>query len=100
MQQGGDELTKEQKKAVRRALRQYGRGVAMAESWREAVEEGLRRCDAEDPLWGELLRLRYVHHMDEPKVVERLFVCQTTYYRKELEALGVVAVEAARRGLI
>jgi len=82
------------------ALRQYGRGETMDSRWRETVEEGLRQCAAEEPQWAELLRMRYIQRLDEAVVVERMFICRSSYYRKELEALSVVAVEAAKRGLL
>lgn len=93
-------MTREQKKTVRGALRLYGRGLSQPEEWKQAIEAGMKQCAAEDPVWAELLQMRYIQRIKEPRVIDALFICRTTYYRKELEALSVVAVEAARRGLL
>lgn len=45
-------------------------------------------------------RLRYLEDQPEERVIPELYVCRTTYYRKELEALSTVAIAAARRGLL
>ena len=47
-----------------------------------------------------MLRLRYLEGKTEDEVVPALYVSRSTYYRKELEVLSTVAVEAARRGLL
>ena len=53
-----------------------------------------------DPVCRTVLRLRYLEGKPEEKVVPALYICRSTYYRKELEVLSTVAVEAARRGLL
>lgn len=92
-------MTKEQKKATRKALRQYAEGPVRA-TWAEVIEEVLRYYEAVEPLCADLLRLRYLEGKPEEKVVPALYICRSTYYRKELEVLSTVAVEAARRGLL
>ena len=52
-------MTKEQKKATRKALRQYAEGPVRA-AWAEVIEEGLRYYEAAEPLCADLLRLRYL----------------------------------------
>ena len=95
-------MTRGQKKTVRKALRQYGRGACEAtpEAWRKVVEETLAYYDQADPVCARLLRLRYLEDQPEERVIPELYVCRTTYYRKELEALSTVAIAAARRGLL
>ena len=95
-------MTRGQKKTVRKALRRYGRGACEAtpEDWREVVEETLDYYDHADPVCARLLRLRYLEDQPEERVIPELYVCRTTYYRKELEALSTVAIAAARRGLL
>ena len=99
---GGEQVTRGQKKTVRKALRRYGRGACEAtpEAWREVVEETLDYYDHADPVCARLLRLRYLEDQPEERVIPELYVCRTTYYRKELEALSTVAIAAARRGLL
>ena len=92
-------MTKEQKKATRKALRQYAEGPVRA-AWAEVIEEVLRYYEAAEPLCADLLRLRYLEDQPEERVIPELYVCRTTYYRKELEALSTVAIAAARRGLL
>ena len=84
-------MTRGQKKTVRKALRRYGRGACEAtpEAWREVVEETLDYYDHAD-----------LEDQPEERVIPELYVCRTTYYRKELEALSTVAIAAARRGLL
>lgn len=94
-----DAVTKEQKKTTRKALRQYAEGPVRA-AWAEVIEEVLRYYEATEPLCADLLRLRYLEGKPEDKVVPALYICRSTYYRKELEVLSTVAVEAARRGLL
>ena len=92
-------MTKEQKKATRKALRRYAEGPGRA-AWAEVIEGVLRYYEQTEPLCAQLLRLRYLEGRPEEKVVPALYVCRSTYYRKELEVLSTVAVEAARRGLL
>lgn len=92
-------MTKEQKKATRKALRQYAEGSVRA-AWAEVIEGVLRHYEAVEPLCAQLLRLRYLEGKTEDEVVPALYVSRSTYYRKELEVLSTVAVEAARRGLL
>lgn len=94
-----DAVTKEQKKATRKALRQYAAGPVCA-AWAEVIEGVLRHYEALEPLCAQLLRLRYLEGRTEDEVVPALYVSRSTYYRKELEVLSTVAVEAARRGLL
>ena len=91
-------MTRGQKKTVRKALRRYGRGACEAtpEAWREVVEETLAYYDQADPVCARLLRLRYLEDQPEERVIPELYVCRTTYYRKELGA--AVNFAAANRG--
>ena len=99
-------MTKEQKKTVRKALRRYGCGACEAYHepyhalWAEAVEETLAYYDRADPVCAKLLRLRYLEDLPEDQVLPKLYICRTTYYRKELEALSTVGIAAARRRLL
>lgn len=97
-------MTREQKKTVRRALRQYGRralgGYASGKKWIAAIDEAVSNLSGENDLCAELLRLRYIDGMSEDKTIARLHIGRTTYYRKDLEALSTVAIAAARRGLL
>ena len=88
-------MTRGQKKTVRKALRRYGRGACEAtpEAWREVVEETLDYYDHADPVCARLLRLRYLEDQPEERVIPELYVCRTTYYRKELEALTPATLE-------
>lgn len=95
---GWDGMTKKQKKAVRRELRAVGRGEESR--WSEVIREVLDHYDREDPVCGDLLRMRYLQEMPEELVYPRLYIGRTTYYRKELEALSTVAVYAAAAGLM
>ena len=52
-------MTKEQKKATRKALRQYAEGPVRA-AWAEVIEGVLRHYEAVEPLCAQLLRLRYL----------------------------------------
>lgn len=95
-------MTKEQKKIVRKALRLHGRGlmeVCPAE-WEQAICWTLDYYAREDPVCGELLRLRYLERKPEGKVIELLHVGRTTYYHKELEALSTLSTYAAGLGLL
>ena len=97
-------MTKEQKKTVRRALRQYGRralgSCGDGRKWTAAIEETLDYYAEHDALHMKLLQWRYIDGMSENTVVAKLYIGRTTYYRKELEALSTVAIAAARRGLL
>jgi len=97
-------VTKKQKKAVRKGLRQYGqtadRKSGPARAWGRVITRALEDYDREDPVCAELLRKRYLEGMSEWDVVGALHIGRTTYYRKELEALSTVAVYAAAAGLI
>ena len=50
-------MTKEQKKATRKALRQYAEGPVRA-AWAEVIEGVLRHYEAVEPLCAQMLRLR------------------------------------------
>lgn len=56
-------MTKEQKKATRKALRQYAEGPVRA-AWAEVIEGVLRHYEAVEPLCAQLLRLRYPGRQD------------------------------------
>ena len=72
-------MTRQQKKAVRKALRQYGRKQKAADA---------AGCAAAGPdPWGRVIR-------------QVLHIGRTTYYHKELETLSTAAVFAAKAGLI
>ena len=92
-------MTKEQKKTVRKALRQYGEGPVCA-AWAKVIGDVLAYYDRCDPACAKLLRLRYLEKLPEEQVIRRLYVGRTTYYTKELEALSTVAVCAADAGLL
>lgn len=97
-------MTKEQKKTVRKALRQYGRralgSCGDGRKWTAAIEEALNYYAENDALHMKLLQWRYIDGLSENTVVAKLYIGRTTYYRKELEALSTVAIAAARRGLL
>lgn len=103
-------MTRKQKQEVRQALRRYGGGSVLvrpgaassreARDWAEVIAAALRYYDAEDPVCAKLLRLRYLDKLPEKQVIPKLYVCQTTYYTKELELLSTVAVYAAAKGLL
>lgn len=99
-------MTKEQKRAVRRGLRQYGRALRDADetgsgmAWAGVVARSMDYYAAADPTCGDLLRLRYLEGLAEWETVERLHIGRTTYYRKELEALSTLAIYAAGAGLL
>lgn len=93
---GGGQVTKKQRKEVRRALRQYdghGRWAAVL----ARVKEYYARTD---PACWELLRMRYLDGMREEDVIRALYIGRTTYYSKELEALSTVGIYAAAAGLL
>ena len=89
-------MTKQQKKAVRKALRKFDGGGP----WADVLDQARVYYAREDPVCWELLQLRYLEGRSEWDVVGLLHVGRTTYYRKELEALSTVAVYAAAEGLI
>ena len=92
----GGRVTKKQRKAVRKALRDYDGSGAWA-----GVLAKVRDYYAQaDPACWELLRLRYIEGRSEWDVVGLLHIGRTTYYHKELEALSTVAVYAAAEGLM
>ena len=86
-------------KSVELPAGQYAEGPVRA-AWAEVIEGVLRHYEAVEPLCAQLLRLRYLEGKTEDEVVPALYVSRSTYYRKELEVLSTVAVEAARRGLL
>lgn len=92
-------MTRQQKKTVRKALRQYGEGPVCA-AWVQVIEGVLAYYDREDPVCARLLRLRYLEKLPEDKVIRRLYVSRSTYYTRDLEALSTVAVCAADAGLL
>lgn len=99
-------MTREQKKAVRRGLRAYGKALEagtpgdVLPGWAAIVERTTDYYSRHDRTCSELLRLRYLERKTEDETVEALYVCRSTYYRKELDALSTVAVYAAAAGLI
>lgn len=103
-------MTRQQKKAVRKALRQYGRkqkaadaaGCAAAgpDPWGRVIRQVLDYYAEADGTCAALLRLRYLEEWPEAETIEKLHIGRTTYYHKELEALSTVAVYAAAAGLI
>lgn len=94
--EGGGRVTKQQKKAVRKALRKFdGSG-----QWEDVLGRVRDYYAREDPVCWDLLRLRYIEGRSEWDVVGLLHIGRTTYYHKELEALSTVAVYAAAAGLI
>lgn len=103
-------MTRQQKKAVRKALRQYGRkqkaadaaGCAAAgpDPWGRVIRQVLDYYAEADGTCAALLRLRYLEERPEAETIEKLHIGRTTYYHKELEALSTVAVYAAAAGLM
>ncbi len=106
--EGGGQVTKQQKKDVRKALRRYGRERAeeknTAAEWTRAWGAVIRRAmdyyEKADPDCAKLLQLRYIDGLSEWETVGQLYIGRTTYYRKELEVLSTVGMYAARAGLI
>lgn len=93
---GGGGVTKKQRKAVRKALRDYDGSGAWA-----GVLAKVRDYYAQtDPACWELLRLRYMEKKREDEVIRALYVGRSTYYTKELEALSTVGIYAALAGLL
>lgn len=94
--EGGGRVTKQQKKAVRKALRKFdGSG-----QWAGVLGRVRDYYAREDSVCWELLRLRYIEGRSEWDVVGLLHIGRTTYYHKELETLSTAAVFAAKAGLI
>lgn len=90
-------MTREQKKAVRHALRNKEHRPA---AWNEVIRQTMDYYAAADPVCAELLQQRYLDGVREETVIRRLYIGRTTYYHKELEVLSTVAVLAAARGLL
>ena len=90
-------MTKKQRKAVRRALREPGNRAA---GWDGVLEKVRAYYAGTDPVCWELLRLRYLEGESEWEVVGKLHIGRTTYYTKELEALSTVGIYAALAGLL
>lgn len=95
-------MTREQKDAVRGALRQYGRGAEKVRprAWAGVIEEVLRYYDRADRTCARLLRLRYIEGKSEGEVIPMLYIGRSTYYNKDLEALSTLAIAAAKKGLL
>ena len=93
-------MTRQQKKAVRKALRQYGRkqkaanaaGCAAAgpDPWGRVIRQVLDYYAEADGTCAALLRLRYLEEWPEAETIERLHIGRTTYYHKELETLSKI----------
>ena len=89
-------MTKKQRKAVRRALREFdGSGP-----WAGVLNKVRDYYAQADPVCWELLRLRYLDKRREDETFQRLHIGRSTYYNKELEALSTAAVYAAQAGLL
>jgi hypothetical protein len=69
-----------------------------ARRWCGAIEDALHYYDREEPTRAKLLRLRYIEHGREERVIEQLYVSRATYQRMDLDAVSTVAVFAAQRG--
>lgn len=74
-------MTKKQRKAVRRALREPG---SRAAGWNGVLEKARAYYAHTDPVCWELLRLRYMEGLREDAVIKALYIGRTTYYTKEL----------------
>ena len=90
-------MTKKQRKAVSRALREPG---SRAAGWNGVLEKVRDYYAHTDPVCWELLRLRYLDKRREDETFQRLHIGRSTYYNKELEALSTAAVYAAQAGLL
>ena len=90
-------MTKKQRKAVRRALREP---ESRAAGWNGVLEKARAYYAHTDPVCWELLRLRYMEGMREDAVIKALYIGRTTYYTKELEVLSTVGIYAAQAGLL
>jgi len=99
-------MTKQQRRAVRRGLRQYGDALRSGDKagtgmeWAGVVAKVMDYYARADPVCGELLRLRYLERWREDKTFPALHIGRTTYYTKELEALSTVGIYAAAAGLL
>lgn len=99
-------MTKQQRRAVRRGLRQYGDALRSGDKagagmeWAGVVAKVMDYYAKADPTCGELLRLRYLERWREDKTFPALYISRTTYYHKELEALSTVGIYAAAAGLL
>lgn len=99
-------MTKQQRRAVRRGLRQYGDALRSGDKagagmeWAGVVAKVMDYYAKADPTCGELLRLRYLERWREDKTFPALHIGRTTYYTKELEALSTVGIYAAAAGLL
>ena len=90
-------MTKKQRKAVSRALREPG---SRAAGWTGVLEKVRDYYAHTDPVCWELLRLRYIEGLREDAVIRALYIGRTTYYTKELEVLSTVGIYAAQAGLL
>lgn len=99
-------MTKQQRRAVRRGLRQYGDALRSGDKagagmeWAGVVAKVMDYYARADPTCGKLLRLRYLERWREDKTFPALHIGRTTYYTKELEALSTVGIYAAAAGLL
>lgn len=99
-------MTKQQRRAVRRGLRQYGDALWSGDKagagmeWAGVVAKVMDYYARAAPVCGELLRLRYLERWREDKTFPALHIGRTTYYTKELEALSTVGIYAAAAGLL
>ena len=106
--EGGERVTKQQKKDVRKALRRYGMERAeekntaaeWVRAWGTVIRRAMDYYEKADPDCAKLLQLRYIDGLSEWETVGQLYIGRTTYYRKELEVLSTVGMYAARAGLI
>ena len=90
-------MTKKQRKAVRRALREYD---GHAGAWKRVLDKVRDYYAHTDPVCWELLQRRYLDGMREDDVIRALYIGRTTYYSKELEVLSTVGIYAAQAGLL
>lgn len=90
-------MTKKQRKAVRRALREFD---GHAGPWAAVLGKVQAYYAQSDPTCWELLRLRYLVGLREEETYQRLHIGRSTYYTKELEALSTVGIYAAQAGLL
>jgi hypothetical protein len=104
-------MTRDQRRAARTALRDYNKlhDVAaggtdeereQARRWCAAIEDALDYYDREEPTRAKLLRMRYIEHWREERVIEQLYVSRATYQRMDLDAVSTVAVFAAQYGAL
>ena len=98
-------MTREHKRAVKKALRAYadgGPGGPAGRKWRAAIGRALAYYDASPAVagLGRLLRLRYIAGWTEPDTIEALGIGRTTYIKWQMDALSTVGVYAAEAGLL